>query len=111
MLQKRLLNLQFLSIILFTVEASFTRHGIFNFHNSHEWSDENSHAHVQHQFSINEWAGREFLNRQFPQRWIGRDGPLSWPPRSPDLTSLDFYLWGHAKELVYKNTIETEDQL
>ncbi|KAJ4446265.1 hypothetical protein ANN_12959 [Periplaneta americana] len=25
--------------------------------------------------------------------WIGRGGVISWPPRSPDLTPLDYYLW------------------
>ncbi|KAJ8943679.1 hypothetical protein NQ318_015167 [Aromia moschata] len=29
---------------------------------------------------------REYLNEQFPGRWIGiNDAPISWPPRSPDL--------------------------
>uniref|UniRef100_A0A803JU31 Tc1-like transposase DDE domain-containing protein n=1 Tax=Xenopus tropicalis TaxID=8364 RepID=A0A803JU31_XENTR len=32
---------------------------------------------------------------------IGRRGPVEWPPRSPDLTPLDFYLWGHLKAIVY----------
>uniref|UniRef100_A0AAR2JP33 Transposase Tc1-like domain-containing protein n=4 Tax=Pygocentrus nattereri TaxID=42514 RepID=A0AAR2JP33_PYGNA len=27
--------------------------------------------------------------------------PVEWPPRSPDLTPLDFYLWGHVKAIVY----------
>lgn len=26
-----------------------------------------------------------------------------WPPRSPDLTSPDFFLWGYLKDRVYKN--------
>jgi hypothetical protein len=26
---------------------------------------------------------------QFPERWIGKGGPVTWPPRSPDLTPLD----------------------
>jgi hypothetical protein len=30
---------------------------------------------------------RDFLDRTFPQRWIGRDGPNRWPPRSPDIPS------------------------
>ncbi|EZA55669.1 hypothetical protein X777_04178 [Ooceraea biroi] len=36
-----------------------------------------------------------FLNRQFPGRWMGRYGPIRWPARSPDLNPLDFFLWGH----------------
>ena len=29
---------------------------------------------------------RLFLDATFPNRWIGRDGPIAWPPRSPDIT-------------------------
>jgi hypothetical protein len=35
----------------------------------------------------------EYLNEQFPDRWIGRGGPQYWPLRSPDLTPLDFHPW------------------
>jgi hypothetical protein len=31
---------------------------------------------------------REFLDNQYPQRWIGRGGPHHWPARSPDLNHL-----------------------
>ncbi|XP_071055356.1 histone-lysine N-methyltransferase SETMAR-like [Onthophagus taurus] len=44
---------------------------------------------------------REFLNNSFPERWIGRRGPIEWPPRSPDLIPLDFFLWGYLKSKVY----------
>ena len=27
---------------------------------------------------------RQWMNDHYPQRWIGRGGPISWPPRSPD---------------------------
>jgi hypothetical protein len=26
---------------------------------------------------------------------------MKWPPRSPDLTSRDFFLWGYVKEQVF----------
>lgn len=45
---------------------------------------------------------RNFLNETFPERWIGRRGAIEWPPRSPDLTPLDFFLGGHLKDRVYK---------
>ena len=45
---------------------------------------------------------REYLNDVFGQNWIGRDGPIRWPPRSPDLTPCDFYVWGHLRDLSYK---------
>jgi len=39
----------------------------------------------------------QHLNDTFPNRWIGRGSTINWPPRSPDLTSLDFCLWGLMK--------------
>lgn len=160
--------------ILFTDEAGFTKNGIFNFHNNHEWAAENPHAIVrrghQHRFSLNVWGGiidehligpvflpqrlngqtyTDFLQNELPQllenlpldlraqmwfmhdsapphfsiiarqhiqnvygnRWIGRGGPVPWPPRSPDLNPLDFYLWGHLKQLVYSRPIRNVDVL
>ena len=47
------------------------------------------------------------LNESFPNRWLGRGGPVAWPPRSPDLTPLDYYLWGHMKTLVYETKVES----
>lgn len=44
---------------------------------------------------------RQWLDVKFPGKWIGRRGPIDWPARSPDLTPLDFFLWGHLKHLVY----------
>lgn len=44
---------------------------------------------------------RQYLDRIFPGRWIGRRGAIEWPARSPDLTPLDFFLWGHLKSRVY----------
>lgn len=160
--------------ILFTDEATFTRDGINNTHNSHVWSDENPHATVesnfQHKFSVNVWCGmvdgyligpyilenrltgehylsflrnelttlleevpinirmqmyyqhdgapahyarqvKEYLNQEYPGLWIGRGGPVKWPPRSPDLTPLDYCLWGWFKNEVYKVKVDTRDAL
>lgn len=44
---------------------------------------------------------RAFLNAFFRNKWIGRRGTIEWPARSPDLTPLDFYLWGYLKSKVY----------
>lgn len=45
---------------------------------------------------------RQYLNNRFPDRWIGRRGPINWPARSPDLTKLDFFLWGYIKDIVFQ---------
>lgn len=54
---------------------------------------------------------RERLDEEFPNRWIGRRGPVEWPPRSPDLSPLDFSVWGIVKEMVFKNQIQNLDHL
>ena len=46
-----------------------------------------------------------FLDATFPNRWIGRDGPTPWPPRSPDITPLDFFLWGYVKDNVFSTPV------
>lgn len=53
----------------------------------------------------------EWLNDSFPQKWIGRAGPIRWPARSPDLTPLDFFLWGYVKNIVYKEPPTTADNM
>mgnify|MGYP001047299604 CR=1 FL=1 len=49
---------------------------------------------------------RQYLDQHFPNRWIGRGGPIRWAPRSPDLTPLDFFLWGHVKNIIYKSPVK-----
>jgi hypothetical protein len=54
---------------------------------------------------------KDYLNETFPNRWLGRGGPVPWPPRSPDLTPLDFFLWGHMKTLVYESKVDSRASL
>lgn len=71
---------------------------------------------------------REHITEQFPARWIGRQGfivpfallnfkyfiqlgPIAWPPRSPDLTPMDFFLWGTVKSDVYRTPATTRDDM
>jgi hypothetical protein len=45
---------------------------------------------------------RAWLNDKFQQRWMGRGSPnMPWPPRSPDVTPCDYFLWGFIKSRVY----------
>jgi len=46
-----------------------------------------------------------FLDAAFPNRWIGRDGPTPWSPRTPDITPLDFFLWGYVKDKVFSTPV------
>jgi len=56
-----------------------------------------------------------YLNQQFPGRWMGRYGLIHWPARSPDLNPLDFFLWSYCKEIIYRwlpeNVEELKDRL
>ncbi|XP_050311553.1 uncharacterized protein LOC126747097 [Anthonomus grandis grandis] len=148
----------FLRSILWTDESNFSREGITNFHNLHEWAAKDANSHwkkqksFQNRFSVDMWAEvivrtiigphflpenlnganyldflqndipvlldeagllererpiifqqdgcpahwsfavRNYLDDCFPDSWIGRGGTFPWPPRSPDLTPLDFFI-------------------
>ncbi|GFY15833.1 putative DD41D transposase [Trichonephila clavipes] len=51
------------------------------------------------------------LKDTFGDRLISRFGLVNWPPRSCDLTPLDYFLWGYVKSLVYADKPQTLDHL
>ncbi|GFT69637.1 putative transposable element [Trichonephila clavipes] len=53
----------------------------------------------------------DLLKDTFVDRLISRFGPVNWPPRSCDLTPLDYFLWGYVKSLVYADKPQTLDHL
>lgn len=164
----------FCSKVLWTDESYFTRRGVVNFHNMHQWAINNPHAirprNFQVEFGVNVWMGvvgdfvlgpiilpnrlngqsflqflnnelldamddiplhlrreiyfqldgcpahyfrgvRNWLNTNYPNRWIGRGGPMAWPPRSPDITPLDFFVWGYIKSQVYATPVASREDL
>jgi len=52
-------------------------------------------------FSHTAKIAMNILRPIFPGHLISRYGDIEWPPRSPDLSVCDFYLWGHLKSVVY----------
>ncbi len=50
---------------------------------------------------------RSYVNETFPNRWIGQKGCIEYPPRSPDITPLEFFLWGYLKDRVYATKPDT----
>ncbi|GBL89578.1 hypothetical protein AVEN_177362-1 [Araneus ventricosus] len=52
-----------------------------------------------------------FWIQHSPQPWIGRGAVMAWPPRSPDITPLEFYLWGYVKRHVYSERINDINHL
>ncbi|GFX46908.1 uncharacterized protein TNCV_4040521 [Trichonephila clavipes] len=67
--------------ILFSDEAHFWLNGYVNKQNCRIWSEANPQV------------------------------PVNWPPRSCDLTPLDYFLWGYVKSLVYADKAQTLDHL
>ncbi|GFV88765.1 uncharacterized protein TNCV_3355171 [Trichonephila clavipes] len=53
----------------------------------------------------------DLLKDTFGDRLISRFEPVNWPPRSCDLTPLDYFLWGYVKSLVYADKPQTLDHL
>ena len=55
---------------------------------------------------------KTFLLKTFGEdRVISRGCKIKWPPRSPDLTPVDFWMWGYLKSLVYRSTPSTLPEL
>lgn len=57
------------------------------------------------------YARHDNLGRTFGNNWIRRDGPVAWPPRSPNLSSLDYFLWGATRSTVYDTAVNSEMDL
>ncbi|GFY27158.1 putative transposable element [Trichonephila clavipes] len=53
----------------------------------------------------------DLLKDTFGDRLISRFGPVNWPPKSCDLTPLDYFLWSYVKSLVYADKPQTLDHL
>lgn len=53
----------------------------------------------------------EKLEEKFRGRLISLKTPNEWPPHSPDLSPLDYFLWGTLKEHVYNPMPTTIDEL
>jgi hypothetical protein len=53
----------------------------------------------------------QHLSDTFPDRWIGRVSTINWPPKSPNLTPLDFCLWSWMKIKVYRRKVDTRNEL
>jgi hypothetical protein len=52
-----------------------------------------------------------YLDDTLPGRWIGRRGAIECPPRSPDFTPRDLYLWGTLKDEVYRQKPATRETI
>ncbi|GFV01643.1 uncharacterized protein TNCV_2962361 [Trichonephila clavipes] len=113
--------------IWFSDEAHFWLNGYVNKQNCRIWSEANPQVYVEtplHPEKLTElWfqqdgatchtarATIDLLKDTLGDRLISRFGPVNWPPRSCDLTPLDYFLWGYVKSLVYADKPQTLDHL
>ncbi|GFY07082.1 histone-lysine N-methyltransferase SETMAR [Trichonephila clavipes] len=113
--------------ILFSDEAHFWLNGYVNKQNCRIWSEANPQGYDEtplYPEKLTElWFQQDgatchtarstidLLKDTFGDRLISRFGPVNWPPRSCDLTPLDYFLWGYVKSLVNADKQQTLDHL
>ncbi|GFY10476.1 uncharacterized protein TNCV_2565041 [Trichonephila clavipes] len=100
--------------ILFSDEAHFWLNGYVSKQNCRIWSEANpQELWFQQDGAISHTARAtiDLLKDTFGDRLISRIGPVNWPPRSCDLTPLDYFLWDYVKSLVYADKPQTLDHL
>lgn len=102
-IEERLNGGNYLNLLRHMVTELLDEVPLWNLNNLH-FQHDGAPAHFEHRV-------RDYLNAEFPGRWIGRGGPIAWPPRSPDLTPLDFYLWSDVKRIVYEQESNTVQEL
>ncbi|GFU58635.1 putative transposable element [Trichonephila clavipes] len=108
--------------ILFSDKAHFWLNGYVNKQNCRIWSEANPQVLNNH--DVQElWFQQDgatchtaraiidLLKDTFGDRLISRFGPVNWPPRSCDLTPLDYFLWGYVKSLFYADKPQMLDHL
>ena len=54
---------------------------------------------------------KSVMKKTFGDRVISRGFPISWPPRSPDISPLDCFFLGYVKSKVYTETFSNLNQL
>ena len=57
------------------------------------------------------WYLQGWFDQHFSRQWIGRNGVVLWPPRSPGLDPCDFFSWEHLKQLVYETPVNIVQEL
>jgi len=62
-------------------------------------------------FSSNGDLVNDHCSKHVPGHLISRFGDVPWSPRSPDLSTCDFFLWGYLKSHVYTHKPRTLNDL
>ena len=54
---------------------------------------------------------RRILQQRFQNRIVALNHGIEWPPRLPDLTPCDFFLWGYLKQQVFSSSLQNLPEL
>lgn len=67
-----------------------------------------SHTIVYNLNKLKSTYGDRVISKKFPQKC---GGGMEWPANSPDITPMDFFVWGYTKDKVYKDRPKTLEEL
>ncbi len=91
--QRHLDTREYLRIIRYNViQRDFPQHNIGK--SVMWWQQDRAPCHTSN-------ATMRYLRGQFLGKVISLRGDIPWPPRSPDLTVCDFFLWGYLKHKIW----------
>ena len=62
-------------------------------------------------YNFVEFSDMHLVYGTFGEHCIGRGRPNAWPPRSPDVTPLDFCVRAHLKSSLYETPIVSEEDV
>ena len=68
------------------------------------WAQDGAPAHRSNEISA-------WLHEFFGEHIVALNHNVEWPPRSPDLTPCDFFLWGYTKSKVFTSPPASIDEL
>ncbi|GFX34630.1 uncharacterized protein TNCV_4463821 [Trichonephila clavipes] len=97
-------------------ELHFWWNGYVNKQNCRIWSEANPQVYVEtslHPETLTVWCALWAGGIIGPYFFKNDEGHnvTNWPPRSCDLSPLDYFLWGYAKSLVYADKPQMLDHL
>jgi hypothetical protein len=78
-----------------------------------QWFPVNENTHFQQDGATSHTARvtMNLLKDLFLNHLISRNGDVQWPPRSPDLSPCNFFLWGYLKSKVFETCPATTQDL
>ncbi|GFT63537.1 sushi, von Willebrand factor type A, EGF and pentraxin domain-containing protein 1 [Trichonephila clavipes] len=82
-------------------------------HKNRKYPEELRNECIKPNFLVNELFSyvRTYLNARFRTQWVGHGEPVPCPPQSFNLSNLDYFLWGHLKNLIHETPLGSDEDL